>query len=626
LKDTIMCPSSLARPEDQVSDHARPDGTGAARVLGVDRSLTGRRWLERPVDQRAVQTLVQRWELSELTARVLAGRGIGTDEVSSFLTPTLRDLLPDPGRFLDMEAGAERLAGAIMQGECIGIFGDYDVDGATSSALLTRFVRSVGGRAAVHIPDRIKEGYGPNTPAILGLKDEQGASVVVTVDCGTLAFEPLAAARDAGIDVVVVDHHTAEADLPIAQAVINPNRLDETAGHGQLAAVGVTFLLVVAINRVLRGAGWYQSRPEPDLLQWLDLVALGTVCDVVPLVGINRALVTQGLKVMAGRRNPGLRALADVAGVDEAPTAYHLGFVMGPRVNAGGRVGEADLGYRLMTTEHEDEAWHLARRLDSFNRDRQAIEAGVLEGALGQVEDAGGGSANAMGAVAVAHGDGWHPGVIGIVASRLKERYNRPACVIAFGNDAGGRDLGVGSGRSVKGVDLGAAIIAARQAGLIVKGGGHAMAAGFTVERERLAEFREFLDGRIAQNVAESGILPTFYLDGALRPDAATPDLVEEIAQLGPFGAGNPEPRFVMPHARLTYADRVGENHVKCAVAKDARGTIEGIAFRALDSDLGPALLNHDGRLLHLAGRLRFNTWNGRTTVQFQIEDAVPAA
>ena len=621
-----MSPSPLVRPEDGHQDHPRADGTRSARVLGVDRSLTGRHWLERPADQRVVQTFVQRWELSELTARVLAARGIGLDDVPAFLAPTLRDLLPDPDGFLDMGPGAERLAGAIMQGECIGIFGDYDVDGATSSALLSRFVRAVGGRTAVHIPDRIKEGYGPNTPAILGLRENQGASVVVTVDCGTLAFEPLSAARDAGIDVVVVDHHTAEADLPLAQAVINPNRLDETAGHGQLAAVGVTFLLVVAINKVLREAGWYDSRPQPDLLQWLDLVALGTVCDVVPLIGINRALVTQGLKVMSGRKNLGLRALADVAGVDEALTAYHLGFVMGPRVNAGGRVGEADLGYRLMTTEHEDEAWHLARRLDGFNRERQAIEADVLTGAMDQLEDAGGGSPNAMGAVALAHGDGWHPGVIGIVASRLRERYNRPACVVAFGGAADGDgEFGVGSGRSVKGVDLGAAIIAARQAGLIVKGGGHAMAAGFTVAREKLKDFQAFLDERVAANVAESGIQPTLYLDGALRPDAATEDLIEELSQLGPFGAGNPEPRFVMPHVRLTFADRVGENHVKCAVAKDGRGVVEGIAFRALDSDLGPAILNHDGRLMHLAGRLRFNRWNGRTTVQFQIEDAFPA-
>ncbi|PIW28366.1 MAG: single-stranded-DNA-specific exonuclease RecJ [Rhodospirillales bacterium CG15_BIG_FIL_POST_REV_8_21_14_020_66_15] len=620
-----MCPSFLAGPEIGSTDQPQDNAAEPARILGVERSLTGRRWLERPVDQRAVQALVQRWELSELTARVLAGRGVALEEVPGFLAPTLRDLLPDPDRFLDMAQGAERLAGAVMQGECIGIFGDYDVDGATSSALLSRFIRAAGGRTAIHIPDRIKEGYGPNTPAILGLKDNHGASVVVTVDCGTLAFEPVAAARDAGIDVIVVDHHTAEADLPRAEAVINPNRLDETAGHGQLAAVGVTFLLIVAVNRVLRGAGWYATRSEPDLLQWLDMVALGTVCDVVPLTGINRALVIQGLKVLAARRNPGLRALADVAGVDETPTAYHLGFVLGPRVNAGGRVGESDLGYRLMTTEHADEAWHLARRLDAFNRERQAIEGEVLAGAMAQLEDAGGASANAMGAVALAHGDGWHPGVIGIVAARLKERYNRPACVISF-NGGGDGDLGVGSGRSVKGVDLGAAIIAARQAGLIEKGGGHAMAAGFTVARDKLAAFRQFLDARVAAHMAESGIRPTLYLDGALRPDAATEDLVEEIAKLGPFGAGNPEPRFVMPHARLTYADRVGENHVKCAVAKDARGVVEGIAFRALDSDLGAALLNHDGRLLHLAGRLRFNSWNGRTTVQFQIEDAQPAS
>ncbi|MAO54979.1 MAG: single-stranded-DNA-specific exonuclease RecJ [Rhodospirillaceae bacterium] len=624
-----MCPSSLKGAEAPPNPASRDDSARApaARVLGVERSLTGRTWLERPVDPRAVQVLCQRWELSELTARVLAGRGVDLDDVPGFLAPTLRDLLPDPDRFLDMLPGAERLAGAIMQNECIGIFGDYDVDGATSSALLARFIAAAGGRSAVHIPDRIKEGYGPNRDAMLGLRERHGASVVVTVDCGTLAFEPLAAARDAGIDVVVVDHHTAEAELPQAQAVINPNRLDETAGHGQMAAVGVTFLVVVAVNRVLRGAGWYKSRPAPDLMQWLDLVALGTVCDVVPLTGINRALVTQGLKVMAGRRNLGLRALADVAGVDETPTAYHLGFVMGPRVNAGGRVGESDLGYRLMTTEHEDEAWHLARKLDGFNRERQAIEADVLAGSIGQLEDLGGGSPNAMGAVALAHGEGWHPGVIGIVASRLRERYNRPACVVAFGGAAGdgAGDFGVGSGRSVKGVDLGSAIIAARQAGLIVKGGGHAMAAGFTVAREKLLDFQAFLDERVAAHMAESGIQPTLYLDGGLRPDAATEELVEEIAKLGPFGSGNPEPRFVMPHAQLTFADRVGENHVKCAVAKDGKGSLGGIAFRALDSDLGAALLNHGGRPLHLAGRLRLNKWNGRTTVQFQIEDAQPS-
>lgn len=603
-----MCPEKVRKPDDLA-------GPAEAGVLGVESSLTGRRWRARPADDRLVQALAQRYELSEITARVLAARDVALDGAAAFLAPTLRDLLPDPGLFRDMDAAAERLSAAVMQGECIGIFGDYDVDGATSSALLTRFLRAAGGRTAVHIPDRLKEGYGPNTPAILGLKDREGASVVVTVDCGTLSFEPLAAARDAGIDVIVVDHHAAEAELPKALAVVNPNRLDETAGHGQLAAVGVAFLLVVAVNRVLRGAGWYRSRPEPDLMQWLDLVALGTVCDVVPLVGINRALVTKGLKVLAGRRNPGLKALADVAGVDTAPTAYHLGFVLGPRVNAGGRVGEAGLGYRLMTTDHADEAWHLASRLDGYNRDRQAVEAAVLEQALAQAE-----AGNGPGAAVVAAGEGWHAGVIGIVAARLKERFNRPACVISLDGDRG-----VGSGRSVKGVDLGAAIIAARQAGLLEKGGGHAMAAGFTVPRDRLAAFTDFLDERVARRVAEAGLTPTFEVDGALRPDGATEALAGELERLGPFGAGNPEPRFVLPRVRLNFAGLVGDSHVKCAVARDGRGTLDAIAFRATDGALGPALLDHGGRAFHLAGRLRLNTWNGRTTVQFQIEDAAPA-
>lgn len=599
-------------------------------VLGIERSLIGRCWRQRSVDERAVRLLVQQAEISEISARVLVSRGVGVDDVATFLNPTLRQLLPNPDRFQDMRLGAERLAGAVMQGECVGIFGDYDVDGATSSALLARFIKTVGGRVAAHIPDRIKEGYGPNAPALLGLKDRDGASVIVTVDCGTLSFEPLAAAHEAGIDVIVVDHHAAEATLPKALAVINPNRLDESGECGQLAAVGVTFLLIVAVNRVLREAGWFtERRPEPDLLQWLDLVALGTVCDVVPLVGINRALVIQGLKVMASRRCLGMRALADVAGVNEAPTTYHLGFVMGPRVNAGGRVGEADLGYRLLTTEFEDEAWHLARKLDGYNRDRQAIEADVLDGAMRQLEALGpngrkgGGTGEHphLGAIAVADGAGWHPGVIGIVASRVKERFNRPACVVSWDGEQG-----VGSGRSIKGVDLGAAIIAARQAGLLEKGGGHAMAAGFTVRRDRFAAFQAFMDERVSACVAEAGITASLYVDGAMRPEAATVDLAEELAELGPYGSGNPEPRFVLPDVRLAYADLVGENHVKIRIALEAKGALDGIAFRALDSDLGPALLEHDGRRFHLVGKLRLNHWNGRTTAQFQIEDGALAA
>ncbi|MEK9673145.1 MAG: single-stranded-DNA-specific exonuclease RecJ [Rhodospirillaceae bacterium] len=552
--------------------------------------------------------------MSEIGARVLAARGILPDDVPLYLEPTLRDLLPDPDKFHDMARGAERLATAIMQDECIGIFGDYDVDGATSAALLTRFIRAAGGRTAAHIPDRIAEGYGPNAPAILNLKDRRGCGVVVTVDCGTLSFGPLREVRDGGLDVIVVDHHTAESELPPALAVINPNRMDEVPGYGQLAAVGVAFLLAVAVNRTLRDAGWYrQNPPEPNLLQWLDMVALGTVCDVVPLTGINRALVLQGLKVLAARRLLGLRALADVAGIDETPSAYHLGFILGPRINAGGRVGEADLGYRLLTTEHEDEAWHLARKLDALNKERQDIELGVLDAALRRMTDA----AFANSPTAIADGASWHPGVIGIVASRLKERFNRPACVISWDGETG-----VGSGRSVKGVDLGTAIIAARQAGLLEKGGGHAMAAGFTVTKQKFGGFMDFLNDRVAAAIADVGMQANISVDGYLRPGGANLGLAEELAALGPFGSGNPEPRFIIPDVRLTYCDVVGQNHVKCRIAKEDGGNLDGIAFRALDSELGAALLEHDGRRLNLVGKIRSNSWMGRVSPQLQIEDA----
>ncbi len=585
--------------------------------LGVARSLTGRRWLARLTDERAAMALAQRLQVPEIVGRVLSARGVGVDEADTFLNPVLKNLLPDPGELRGMEEGTGRLARAVTEGERIAVFGDYDVDGATSAALLARFFAAVGGRCETYIPDRLREGYGPNEAALLRLR-ENGVSVVVTVDCGTGAHGPLEAAAAAGLDVIVVDHHQAEALLPRAVAVINPNRLDETSPHRQLAAVGVAFLRVVGLNRVLRGAGWYGARPEPDLMQWLDLVALGTVCDVVPLTGVNRALVAQGLKVMARRENPGLRALADVAGLTEAPGTYHAGFILGPRINAGGRVGQADLGVRLLTTEDAAEAGAIARRLDELNRERREIEAAVFEHALARVEE---GEEQTPGAPLIfAAGEGWHPGVIGIVASRLKERFNRPACVVSLD---GGK--GSCSGRSVSGVDLGAAVIAARQAGLLVKGGGHAMAAGFTVERRRLDELIGFLTQRVADAVGERPPVPSLRLDGALTVAAASRDLVETLSRVGPFGSGNPEPRFAIAAARLAYADVVGSNHLKCTLAGAEGGRLNAIAFRGLDTDLGPALLNHDGAPFHVAGRLRVNTWRGHSAVEFLIDDAAPA-
>ena len=586
--------------------------------LGVERSVTGRRWLSRDHDERTALALTQRLDAPELIGRILAARGVGLDDVETFLDPSLRHLLPDPSHLKGMEAATERLARAVMQGEKVAVYGDYDVDGATSAALLTRYVRAVGGTAAIYIPDRIDEGYGPNVEAFLGLGRE-GASLIVTVDCGTTAFEPLKAAADAGIDVIVADHHEAEALLPPAIAVVNPNRLDEDSPHSHMAAVGVTFLLAVGLNRALREAGWFgAARAEPDMRQWLDLVALGTVCDVVPLVGVNRALVSRGLAVMAARGNAGLRALADIAGIDEAPGAYHAGYMLGPRINAGGRIGRADLGARLLVSDDEVETTEIAARLDAYNRERQDTELGVLNAALDQVEETGQAGQDA-GLIFVA-GEGWHPGVVGIVAGRLANRFNRPACVISINGDRA-----TGSGRSIAGVDLGAAIIAARQSGLLLKGGGHVMAAGFAARSIYLKAFGEFLQTRLASEITVAAQARGLNLDGALSPGGATRDLVAAIEKVGPFGTKNPEPRVVLPDVRVSWSKVVGANHVSCSLSGADGSRLRGIAFRAMDSELGPALLNADGAPLHVAGKLRLNSWQGNETVQMFIDDAAPA-
>ena len=561
--------------------------------------------------------LSQRLNLPEAVGRIMAARGVGLDDPESFLAPTLKNSLPDPSVFRDMDIAAERIASAVMQGEQMVIFGDYDVDGATSSALLKRYLNAVGAQVQVYIPDRLKEGYGPNAAAMTKLRGN-GASLVVTVDCGTTAFEALDAAHEVGLDVIIVDHHEAEASLPRAVAVVNPKRLDEADNaYKQLAAVGLTFVCAIAVNRLLRAHDWFTMRREPDLLKLLDLVALGTICDVVPLTGLNRSFVHQGLKVMAARSNIGINALADVAGIDEPPGTYHAGFVFGPRVNAGGRVGESSLGALLLSTNDADEAKDIARRLDSYNQERQSLEANILDDAIAQVEREG----DDLGAVAIAVGVGWHPGVVGIVASRLKDRFNRPACVIGFSGE-GGDDTGTGSGRSVTGVDLGQTIIAARQAGYLIKGGGHAMAAGFSLTQNQLPDFRTFLDDRISVQIAAHGIEPTLSIDGAVKTQGANLELLNDLARIGPFGAGNPEPRFVIPDARLAFADPVGTDHVRCRIEDASGGRLNGIAFRCLETPLGAALLKSGGATLHLAGKLRINTWQGNSTPQIIIDDA----
>jgi single-stranded-DNA-specific exonuclease len=574
---------------------------------GLERSILGRRWQPRLGDARAALALAQRAGLSETVARILAGRGVDADRAASFLDPKIRDAMPDPSHLKDMDKAVDRLIAALDAGEPIAIFGDYDVDGATSAALLQGHLEALGARVRHYIPDRIKEGYGPNAAALLMLAQE-GVRVVVTVDCGTTAHAPLAAAAEAKLDVIVVDHHAAEASLPQAFAIVNPNRVDQTSDLGQLAAVGVAFLLLVALNRALRKRG----REAPDLLDALDLVALGTVADVVPLTGLNRAFVSQGLKAIAARGRIGLAALADVAGLAETPQAFHLGFLLGPRVNAGGRVGEADLGVRLLTSRDPLEAADLAKRLDGHNRERQRIEAEVLAAALAQAEAEAG-----QGDLTLVAGEGWHPGVIGIVASRLKDRFDRPALVVAL--DGG---IGKGSARSAFGWDIGAATIAARQAGLLVNGGGHANAAGLTVARDALSALRAFLETHLAGHLQHASRATVLDYDDVVPLSAPQPAFLDEIEKVGPFGMGNPEPRFVLAGVRVAKADIVGTNHVRCFL-QDARGArLAAIAFRSLDSALGTFLLRGDGAPIDLVGRLKRDSYRGAVRVQFHIEDA----
>lgn len=584
-------------------------------LLGVASSALGQRWVQRPFLERHAQAISDRLGVSLTVGQLIAGRGVPLEGAETFFRPSLRDLMPDPASILDMTEGAKRIIRAIDNGERIAVFGDYDVDGATSSAVLIRYFRALGVEITSYIPDRMAEGYGPNAPALLGLRD-RGIDLVITVDCGTLSFEPLKAAKEAGLDVIVVDHHKAEPALPDAVAVINPNRLDDDSGQGQLAAVGVAFLLTVEVNRLLRDAGWFRDdRREPDLRLLLDIVALGTVCDVVPLTGANRAFVTQGLKVMAGRRNAGITALADVGRVSEAPGTYHAGFVLGPRVNAGGRVGESGLGTRLLSTDSAVEARQIAEKLDKYNEERRTIEVAVLEEAFTQVE-AQVGLGGAPDTVVIAAGEGWHAGVIGIVASRLKDKYRLPALVIALENGEG-----KGSARSISGVDLGAAVIEAQHKGLLLKGGGHAMAAGLTVEAGKVEALGVFLRDHMRAAVANAHESRALKLDAVIALSGASASLVDEIEQVGPFGSGNPSPHFAIPEVDLLKADRVGENHLRCIFKSRDGSSIKAMAFRQADEPLGHLLQTGIGRRFHIAGKLKKDTWAGAGKVEITLED-----
>ncbi len=593
----------------------------AEAVLGVAGSLSGRRWVWRntggvatAATDRAGLLLSQRLDVPEIVGRLLAGRGIVAADAEHFLQPTLRALMPDPSCFVDMDRAAERLAQAVRAGETVGVFGDYDVDGACATALLAGLLRALGCTVHTHIPDRIAEGYGPNGPALLQLA-EKGARVVVCVDCGTAAPEPLQALAGRA-DVIVLDHHKSDGGVPPILATVNPNRLDCASGQGALCATAIVFLCGVALLRVLRREGVVET--PPDLLATLDLVALATICDVMPLTGLNRALVTQGLKVMARRARPGIAALLDVAAVRDAPSAFTCGYALGPRINAGGRISQADLGVQLLLSDDPMRATALAERLDGVNRERRSVETAILDRAMALGEE----QLRAGHAVLLLAGPDWHPGVVGIVAGRLKERFNRPVLVGATLEDGSVK----GSGRSVDGLDLGTAVIAARQSGLLSTGGGHAMAAGFSLPAERLSAFHAFLNHRLAAALLlpRAQVLP---IEGVVSVQAATVELAMQIGRLAPFGAGNTEPLLVLNRARVVRADRIGgtRNTLRLLLEGEGGGSrLKALLFRADESPIA-ALLEQPGQALHLAGWLRAESWNGSTTPSFFIQDAALA-
>ena len=573
--------------------------------LNVEHSVTGRRWLGPTAEaDRLAEGLAQETRLPLPLARILVARGVTARESEGFLEPQLRELLPDPRSLMDMETAAGRFLKAVRNRERIAVFADYDVDGGASAALVLTWLRGMGHRATLYIPDRIDEGYGPNVPAMAALAAAH--DLIVCVDCGTLSHDPVAAAK--GADVVILDHHLGGETLPPALAVVNPNRQDETGALSHLCAASVVFLMLVEVNRLMRDEG----TRGPDLMALLDLVALATVADVAPLVGVNRAFVRQGLRVLARRERIGLRTLADLARMDKAPTPYHLGFLLGPRINAGGRIGAADLGARLLATDDPHEAQALAERLDALNTERREIEARVRDAALAQAETRG------LDAPLVwAAGEGWHPGVVGIVAARLKEATNRPAVVIGLSGDEG-----KGSGRSVAGVDLGAAVHRLAAEGFLLRGGGHPMAAGLTVARDGIEPAMARLSDLLARQGAGAQGPRTLRLDGLVMPGAATAELIEALEKAGPFGQGAPAPRFALPSVEISHSRRIGEAHLRLTLSDGMSARLEAVAFNAFTGPLGPFLEAVRGRRAHVAGRLELNHWQGRTTVQLRLEDA----
>ena len=579
-----------------------------ASFLDVDSSCRGLRWQARCQDEAAVTELEQVKSLDNLTSRLLAGRGIDPDAAEEFLNPSLRGSMPDPSTMQDMNKAAALIMDAVQAKQKITVFADYDVDGGTSAAQLIKWGRGFGVEIGLYVPDRVKEGYGPSVEAFKQLKSE-GNDLVVTVDCGAAAQTALEAAKDLGLPIVVIDHHLMHGSLPPCAALVNPNREDDTSGLGHLAAAGVTFMLLVALNREARKRG---LEDVPNLLDLLGLTALGTLCDVVSLTSLNRAIVAQGLKVLSKGGNIGVNALADVAGTNAPYTTYHCGFILGPRINAGGRIGKAEMGAEMLSTENAQLAYSHAAELDRVNTARKTLQDQMINEALEEAfklpEDD---------AVIIVNMEGWHPGVIGIVAGRLKDRFDKPAIVIGV-NEEG---LGKGSGRSLSGVNLGEAITQAKEAGLLLSGGGHAMAGGLTVEASKIPELTKFLNKILKDEVIEARKNLSLKIDALIAPSAANQSLIKRIEDVGPYGAGNPQPLFAFSDLRIAYAQRVRGGHVRCSFEDGLGGRINGICFRADETGLDQILLDPNAPRVHVAGRLKADSWKGRSKIDLQLVD-----
>ena len=582
-----------------------------ANILQGFNSYTDSKWQVKTFDERQAELISQKFEVSNLIAKLFSIRNISIDDIASYLNPTLKDNMPDPNILMDMEKACERILVALKNNEKIAIFGDYDVDGSTSTSCLIKYFNLLGVEVVYHIPDRFIEGYGPNKEAFQKFID-QNINIIFTLDCGTLAYNEIKFAKDNNIDVIVIDHHQPEINLPEAYAMINPNRLDDTTNLGYLAAVGVTFMFIVGLNRKLRESKWFDNiLKEPNIISLLDMVSLGTICDVVPLVGINRLLVQKGLEVFSKKPNIGLTALIDKANINNKISTYDLGFKLGPRINAGGRLGKSKHGTELLTCEDEAKAADIATELDNFNKERQTIEAHILKTAIDSLT-----SEQIDKKIIFAYGQDWHEGVIGIIASRIKQKFKKPCIVFSAKNG-----IAKGSGRSIKGIDLGNLIIAATQKGIVTQGGGHAMAAGLTLDDDKILLLQDFIEDRLDSNSIALDIDDTNHADSIINITAVNSELYDDINKLGPFGSNNEEPNFIIKSTKITFIKEFGDNHIRCGLSSDIDKNVEGITFRSKNTPLGDAIMNNKGKLVSLYGKIKVNEWGGRRIPQFHIED-----